>query len=195
MEENYFRNYRKKNKKRITENQKIWRENNRERCNEIQKKYVNKNKYKIRKQNKEYATQYRSKQTNEQKEIVKKDKKERYKNKYKLENDEIILCSCGRNITKKSMYKHLKSFKHRHMLPNRRKLIRYIHDKIGDVGKDCKIDILNIISINCGQDVISESNDGVGIMFSELDMKILNEILCCINEDLSNHLIDFSDIM
>ena len=80
------------------------------------------------------------------------------------------------------------------MNKKRKKLIRYIYEHIGDCGKECKIDILNNIAINCGQDIIYESNDGVHIMFSELQDKKLIEIKKIMNEDLDKFKIDFRGI-
>ena len=76
----------------------------------------------------------------------------------------------------------------------RRLLIRYINEKIGDVGKDCKIDILNNIAINYNLRILFEEGTGTRILFQHLDMKILNEIRDRIDEDLSEHLIDFNGI-
>ena len=55
----------------------------------------------------------------------------------------------------------------------RKFLIRYIYEKIGDIDIECRCDILNHIAINCGQNIIYESNIGSGILFDELDNKIL----------------------
>ena len=80
------------------------------------------------------------------------------------------------------------------MNKKRKKLIRYIYEHIGDCGRDSKIDILNFIAIKRGQDIIYESNDGVCIMFSELENKNLVEIKKLMDEDLEKFKIDFEGL-
>ncbi len=80
------------------------------------------------------------------------------------------------------------------MYKKRKKLIRYISEKIGDVGVDCRVDILNHIAGWYGTNIIWENGEGCGILFAKLTDKTLNEIKKMIEDDLSKHLIDFRGI-
>lgn len=73
----------------------------------------------------------------------------------------------------------------------RKKLIRYIYEHINDIDIEKKINILNDIAVNYGQDVIDESNDGCYIMFNHLDTKFLKDIKKIIDEDLDKYRINF----
>ena len=76
----------------------------------------------------------------------------------------------------------------------RKSLIRYINENINVCEKDLKIDILNQIAIDYGQEVIWDSNHGCSILFSEINTKILIDIKEMIEKDLSQHLICFKNI-
>ncbi len=82
----------------------------------------------------------------------------------------------------------------RNISRKRKKIIRYLTDKIGDCGTECKIDILNIIAIAHGQDIIYESNDGVRVMYNEISDVCLIEIKKMLDEDLDKFKIDFSEL-
>ena len=78
------------------------------------------------------------------------------------------------------------------MNKKRKKIIRYINSNIGDIGIDCRIDILNHIAINERQDILYFEGTGTRILYNELSEKILHEIKDIIDEDLNKHKIDFS---
>ncbi len=82
----------------------------------------------------------------------------------------------------------------RNISRKRKKLIRYLTDKIGDCGIECKIDILNIIAIAHGQDIIYEEGTGCRIILDELSDVCLNEIKKTLDEDLDKFKIDFSEL-
>lgn len=75
-----------------------------------------------------------------------------------------------------------------------KKIIRYITEKIDDVGVECRRNILNHISGWYGKSIIWENNQGIGIRFEDLRIITLNEIKKIIDINLSEHLIDFSEL-
>lgn len=73
----------------------------------------------------------------------------------------------------------------------RKRLIKYINEKINDIEIDNKIDILNIIAQQCGQGVIFEEGTGCRIMFDQLDDALLELIKKEMDNGLKKTLINF----
>ena len=76
----------------------------------------------------------------------------------------------------------------------RKELVKFINENINICGKDLKIDVLNQIASKYGTEVLFESGNGISIMFDELQYNFLEDIKKMVDEDLSKHLIDFSDL-
>ena len=88
--------YREANKDKIRERKKEYRENNRERIKEKKKRYYEANKERIIEQTKQ--------QRNADKERLKE------------YSSQIIACSCGVDVSRSNLSRHMRTIKHNHLL-------------------------------------------------------------------------------
>jgi len=114
----YQKNYDKKNKDKVKDYQKEYREKNKEKLSELQKEYNEKNKEKLAEQKKEYNKKNKEKLAEQNKKWREKNK-QKIKQKYEENKTEInkkrlvkVTCSCGCQIAKSSLAKHLKTARH-----------------------------------------------------------------------------------
>jgi len=99
--------YVEKNKEKVAEKQKEWREKNKEKIKARKHTYYEKNKEKVSEKNKEYVEKNKEKVKSRQKEY-----REKNKEKIKAHKGRVVICECGVSYTHRHTSRHKRSKHH-----------------------------------------------------------------------------------